>query len=250
MSGVFGCASCRDRFAVEDGFGDFRPVPRESQGEPGDGARDEGGPKGEPGDGSPGQGGAGDRGDPASGRRAADAALRLAAALGVARGPGLLVVDDAFANEAAPLAGMVHDIEVVVVGWLGRGVAAGGGRRAGEGSPEGARGARRAAGPAGGRGVSAFVAGPALPLRDAVARGVAAAGRAGPGWWDECLRVLMPGGRVVIAGAPDAARAWARRAGLAVVLDEGEAEAGRDGMLVAALPMPGQGPKPMAWKPR
>ena len=234
VRGVFGCTSCRDRFPVEDGFGDLRPAPREPRSDAVVGAND----------GPGGAAGAGDEGE------AAAAALRLAAALGVARGPGLLLVGDGFASEAGRLAGMVRDIEVVVVGWRGRDVVGGGGGRAEEESAGDGDGPRRVAGSSASAGVSAFVTGPAMPLRDAVARGVAAAGEAGAQWWDECLRVLMPGGRMVVSNASDAAREWARGAGLAVVLDEGRGEAGGTGMLVAALPMPGQEPKPMAWKSR
>ena len=126
--GEFGCPNCRDRFPVEGRFGDLRPPPRGAGGgvvevEEGDGS------EGEP-----------DRG---GGRQAA--ALRLAAALGVTSGPGLVVVSDGHRAEAVPLARLVRGIEVVVVGWGGRGLV--------------------------GEGVSAFVTGPRLPLRDGVVRG-------------------------------------------------------------------------------
>ena len=197
--GEFGCPNCRDRFPVEEGFGDLRPPPRGAG--PGD-AR------------SGGDGGAsapaGDRGDDAATR-----ALKLAAALGVARGPGLMVVPDGCRAEAAPLAHMVAGIEVVVVGWGGRGLTA--------------------------DGVSAFVTGPRLPLRDGVARGGVAEGGAGEGWWGECLRVLMPGGRIVIIEAGAGARAWMTTGGLATLLDE-------DDTLVGALAPPGAGPRPVNWR--
>ncbi|MDE2982103.1 MAG: hypothetical protein OXU74_13005 [Gemmatimonadota bacterium] len=183
--GEFGCPNCRDRFPVEGGFGDLRPPPRG----PGPGA-----------------------GDPDSG--SSDAALRLAAALGVTRGPGLIVVPDSCRAEAGRLARMVSGIEVVVVGWGGRGLLA--------------------------DGVSSFVTGPRLPLRDGVLRGVVAQGGAGEGWWGECLRVLMPGGRIVITGASAVARAWMTGSGLATLLDE-------DDTLVGALAPPGTGPRPMNW---
>ena len=83
------------------------------------------------------------------------AALRLGAVLGVTSGPGLVVVSDGHRGEAAGLAKLVRGIEVVVVGWGGRGLK--------------------------GDGVSAFVTGPRLPLRDGVARGVVAEGRGGAG---------------------------------------------------------------------
>jgi len=187
--GEFGCPNCRDRFPVGEGFADLRPPPR--------------GPAPvEPEE------------TDASAGEVESRALRLAAALGVAEGPGLIVVPDAHRAEAGPLARLVRGIEVVVVGWRGRAVAA--------------------------KGVSAFVTGPKLPLRDGVVRGVVVAGAEGEGWWGESLRVLVPGGRVVITGATPEAREWVGGAGLVTVLDEG-------GMVVAAVPAPGTGPRPGRW---
>ncbi len=136
------------------------------------------------------------------------AALRLAAVLGVTSGPGLVVVSDGHRDEAVPLARLVRGIEVVVVGWGGRGLV--------------------------GEGVSAFVTGPKLPLRDRVARGVVAEGGDGVGWWGECLRVVMPGGRIVITGATGEAREWVVAAGLVRLLDEG-------GVVVGGVAAPGGG---------
>ena len=197
--GEFGCPNCRDRFPVDGGFGDLRPPPRSAGVGDARGGRD-GGPS------AP----AGDRDDDAATR-----ALKLAAALGVARGPGLIVVPDGCRAEAAPLANLVAGIEVVVVGWGGRGLLA--------------------------DGVSAFVTGPLLPLRDGVARGVVAEGGAGEGWWGECLRVLMPGGRIVITQASAAAREWMADGELVTLLDE-------DDTLVGAIAPPGTGPRRVNWK--
>ena len=191
--GEFGCPNCRDRFPVSGGVGDLRPPPR---GE---------GPEG-----------AGDGEDADVG--AAERALRIAAALGVTRGPGLMVVTDAHRAEAPHLARLVDGIEVLVVGRGGREMVA-------EGTAA--------------EGVSAFVAGPRLPLRDGVARGVVAEGRGGEGWWGEGRRVLMAGGRLVITEATREARDWVGGAGLAVVLDEG-------GMVVGAVPVPGAEPR-LGW---
>ena len=230
--GEFGCANCRDRFPVEDGFGDLRPPPR---GAGPDGAspggevsvRESRAPQGEEvvggerdADGAGGPGGAGGEvggGGAPAGARGGDAAtrgLRLAAALGVAEGPGMIVVPDSNRDEAAPIARLVRGIEVVVVGWGGRGLAA--------------------------DGVSAFATGPRMPLRDGVVRGVVAEGGSGAGWWGECLRVLMPGGRVVITDPTAAARDWVQSAGLATMLDE-------SGLLAAAFPLPGAAPRMGRW---
>ena len=183
LRGDFGCANCRDRFPVEDGFGDLRPPPR-TPGAPHPGAdcartTDDAGA------------GAGD----VEGNEADDPrrALRLAAMLGVTEGPGLVVLADRHRGEAAALARLVAGIEVLVVGWGGRGVAAGG--------------------------VSAFATGSRMPLRDGVVRGAVAVGESGEGWWGECLRVIVPGGRIVITRATDEARGWMAAAGLATLLD-------------------------------
>ncbi|MDE2974394.1 MAG: hypothetical protein OXU64_06700 [Gemmatimonadota bacterium] len=185
-TGEFGCPNCRDRFPVEGGFGDLRPPPRAGGGAGAGG-----------GDAEAGRPGAGTAG----GSDAAEKALRLAAALGVTSGPGLILVTDGHRDEAGPLARLVRGIEVVVVGWRGRGLA--------------------------GEGVSAFVTGPRLPLRDGVARGaVAEGGSGGEGWWGECLRTVTPGGRIVITGATQEAREWVAKAGLATALDEGGVVAG------------------------
>ncbi len=194
--GEFGCPNCRDRFPVEDGFADLRPPPRGPAPVEAEGV-------------NAATGRTGGRDEEVASR-----ALRLAAALGVAEGPGLIVVPDSHRAEAGPLARLVRGIEVVVVGWRGRAVVA--------------------------EGVSAFVTGPRLPLRDGVARGVVVAGGEGEGWWGESLRVLVPGGRIVISHATPAARGWVGGAGLVTVLDEG-------GMVVAAVPAPGAGPRPGRW---
>lgn len=217
--GDFGCANCRDRFPVEDGFGDLRPPPRGAP--PGGTSQGDEVSGGEPDEiGTGGRGGAGGGGGRAgapagvAGGHAATRALRLAAALGVTEGPGIVVVPDSHRDEAVMVPQLVRGIEVVVVGWAGRGLAT--------------------------DGVSAFVTGPRLPLRDGVARGVVTEGGSGQRWWAECLRVLMPGRRIVIAAATDVAHEWARSAGLAKVMDE-------SGVLVVALPVPGAGPRKAHW---
>lgn len=206
--GEFGCPKCRHRFPVEDGFADLRPPPLRAG--PGDGAvGQENAVAGETGGVNKAE-----SADPAAAGGAATRALRLAAALGVTEGPGIIVVPDSRRDEAGALARLVRGIEVVVVGWGGRKLAA--------------------------EGVSAFATGPRLPLRDGGVRGVVAGRDSGEEWWRECLRVLMPGRRIVITEATSQARDWVRSAGLATVLDDG-------GLLAAALPGPGAGPRMGNW---
>lgn len=186
--GEFGCPNCRGSYPVEAGFGDLRPPPRSPPPPAG-----------------------------AAARRVAfdpDAALRLAAALGVARGPGLLLLDEFHASDARALAGMVGDVEVVVVGWGGQGVA--------------------------GPGVSAFVAGGTIPIRDGAALGVAVGGDRDETAWSESLRVLADGGRLVISGPTDPSRGWVRSNGLVQLLDDG-------GLLVATVPRAGPRPRRAIW---
>ena len=210
-TGEFGCPNCRDRFPVVDGFGDLRPPPRGAgAGVGGSAAAQEAGSARRVGGGK-GQSAGGSGSNTGGASDAAERGLALAAALGVARGPGLIVVPGSHREEAAHIARLVRGIEVLVVGWGGRGIVAGG-TDAGS--------------------VSAFVTGPRLPLRDGAVRGVVADGDGGEGLWDEGRRVLVPGGRIAITGATDEAREWVRGAGLGVVLDEG-------GMVVGAVPVPG-----------
>ena len=189
--GEFGCRKCRGSYPVEAGFGDLRPPPRSPA--PSAGA--------------------------AAGRVASDpdAALRLAAALGVARGPGVLLLDDSHASEARSLAGIVGDVEVVVVGWGGQGVA--------------------------GPGVSALVAGGTIPIRDGAALGAAAGGDRDEAAWSESLRALADGGRLVISGPSDASREWVRSRGLVRLLDDGD-------LLVATVPPAGPKPRRATWRGR
>lgn len=163
--GEFGCANCRDSFPVEDGFADMRPQPRSPA--------------------PPREGGAGGSAGDASGQAdgSAAAALRIAAGLGLADGPGFVIVWDGREDEAVGLSDVVPDVEVVVTGWGARDFAS--------------------------AGVSAMAVGDALPFADGVARGVvvAEAGRAGA--WRESVRVLAPGGRIVAGASPDAERRMA-----------------------------------------
>jgi len=164
--GQLGCANCRQRYPVRAGEADLRfppdapPLFRDSS----VAAADE------------------------------ETALRLAALLGVAEGPGWLVLAGAAAGFAAAVARHVPDVEVVAVR------AAPGGRA----EP----------------GVNPVVAGTRLPLRDRSARGIALGGQAVGAWLEDALRVRLPGARIVLEPAPRAAADALRSAGLSVLLAE------------------------------
>lgn len=85
LGGWLGCANCRERYPVTEGFGDLRPPPREPENAPPP-------PEGDP-----------------------EEAFRLAALLGVREGPGLLLLVGDTAGQAGPVAGMIDEIEVVAV---------------------------------------------------------------------------------------------------------------------------------------
>lgn len=84
--GVLGCANCRDRFPVRDGFGDLRAPPR--------GAFPEAAPPGD---------------------AAGPDPVKLAALLGVHEGPGHVALVGDVARSAGGLADLLDGIEVVAV---------------------------------------------------------------------------------------------------------------------------------------
>ena len=186
--GEFGCANCRDSFPVDDGFADMRPQPR-SPAPPREEGPDAGsaaerdsafagsgetpgrqrspGPHGRASElavSSAQEAGHGLRGEPS-------AALRLAAALGVVDGPGIVIVWDGRAEVVIGLSKMAPSVEVVATGWGARDFAW--------------------------QGVSAMAVGPALPFADRAARGAVIADADDADQWRESVRVLAPGGRVV-----------------------------------------------------
>ena len=168
--GEFGCANCRDSFPVEDGFADMRPQPR-SPAPP----REEG----------PNAGSAAER----------DSALRLAAALGVADGPGIVIVWDGRAEVVIGLSEVAPSVEVVATGWGARDFAW--------------------------QGVSAMAVGPALPFADRAARGAVIADADDANRWRESVRVLAPGGRVVaIRPSPNTVDRMSAAGCVSLVCDE------------------------------
>lgn len=168
VDGTLGCPNCRDGFPVRGGFADLRTPPR--------GALPQG------------KAGAPEATDP-------EAAFRLQALLGVAEGPGTLLLVGAEARCAADLAGRIQGVEVVALdpdmaGW-----------------PEVP-------------GVSRMAARPGIPFFSRTLRGVVVDGSLGPAWIAEAARAVAPLSRVVVTNAPEGARVALEEAGLQVLAEE------------------------------
>jgi len=178
--GFLGCSNCRDRYPVEDGFADLRPSPRDPapEGMLGEGARGE------------------VDGD-------AEAALKIAALLGVREGPGFLLLSGPHVRHASRLAAMIDGIEILAVDPALRTVRE---------QP----------------GVTRMQVGVRLPFQVAGLRGVVLHGEEGEALFDEGLRVLSPGGRLVYFAPPSSARARMETARMELLLEA-------DTVLVGAL---------------
>jgi uncharacterized protein YbaR (Trm112 family) len=156
VQGSLGCANCRELLPIQDGLADLRfpahplPGPNQHAATPGAQEPDE-------------------------------AALRLAALLGVTGGPGLVLVAGEQAGLAGRVAELVPDIGAVAVGSDLRQI------------PDE-------------EGVSRILSERRLPLRAHAARGVALTGTASDALLEEGVRVLAPGGRLVLEPAPADAR--------------------------------------------
>ena len=167
QEGELGCPNCRDEFPVRSGFADLRAPPRH----PLESAEDEGLP---------------DR-----------APLAIAAGMGVAEGPGAVVLIGPAAEASGAVARMVSGIEVLAV------------------SPAALSWGSEP-------GVSRLVAWPGLPLRSGRIRGVALAGLDWPEWGDEVKRVLVPGGRVVLLAPFPPRPSWMEDDGLRLLASESD----------------------------
>lgn len=171
-TGVLGCPNCRDEFPVDHGFADLRPPPRSP---PSDAALLAGQPPTPAG----------------SGRR--DVHLRIAAALGVAQGSGVILVSEGHADATEALSRAAPEVEAVVLGWTVRGMA----------------------------GTSPMAVAAALPFRSGSVRGVALTATDATPYPSEAARVLAPGARVVVTGANSGTRATWEKTGLRLSVDEG-----------------------------
>ena len=177
VRGHLGCPNCRSQYPIRDRVADLR--------------------SGEV-DASPSVGSAGDVSE------SHDAAMRLAALMGLAGASGLAVIAGPGARHAAAVSALVPELEVIAVT-----------ESAGDGGAE--------------PGVSRVLAsGAGLPFRGGM-RAVALTGGADDARLREGLRVLAPGGRLVVDPAPADAAERLRAMGAEVLLAE-------EGVAVARAP--------------
>ena len=183
IQGRLGCANCRSAFPIRDAAADLRvggaetgesAAPRPSD------ALDQ------------------DEDD------AAEAAVRLAALMGLAGASGLAMLAGPGARHAAAVSALVPELEVVAV----------------TEAPQGERAP----------GVSRVAAGGgALPFRNGVLRAAALTGGADDARLREALRVLAPGARLVVDPAPPGTGDRVRALGVEVLLEQ-------EGVVVARAP--------------
>lgn len=162
-SGFLGCADCRARYPIRDGVAELVAA--------------EASPVAD--------------GEGAGGTR--DAAVRLAALLGLADADGVVLLAGPVAEHAGELAALVPGVEVVAT--LAEAMA----------------------------GVSTARLGRSLPFQSGRLRGVALTGEAGSLLLEEGARVVGGVSRLLLEPAPDDARARLAAIGLRVVAEEGAA---------------------------
>lgn len=210
QSGSLGCFNCRERYPVANGQAHLLP-PGEVQGEEGsgdglagpEGARGDGATAGEPRE-------AGD----------AEAAFRVAALLGIRKGPGHVLVAGEAARHARAVARLVEELEVVVLNREGG--AAGGDEEAGAdgggAAADGDAGNDGAAGPPSRSGRTDLVVGSALPVRSHALMGAFLDAPWSTSHLEEALRVVRPGARIVLRDAPQETREALESRGLELLL--------------------------------
>lgn len=185
LEGALGCPRCQERYRVTGGFVELRHTLAELEG--GAGAAPGGGAAVGASAGAAGGAGAASEGEEA---------VRLAALLGIMEGGGYVLVVGPGVTWAPALAALLEGLEVVAVD---ASVAAW--------SEE--------------RGVSRLGATGALPLHGRSMRGVVLTGGA-ESLLEEAVRVLAPGGRLVVEPASTAVAARVEAAGLKVRAHEGQ----------------------------
>jgi uncharacterized protein YbaR (Trm112 family) len=177
VEGALGCANCREKYPIRNGMVEFESAAGQQAVVQHDNAATRDAPQ------------------------SADAGLRLAALMGVAAGPGYVLLAGAAAQYAQAIAELVDDIEVVT--------ATGSGSAASLPVSPGVN-------------VSRLAVGQPLPLADARFAGVTLAGAAAHELLEEGARVLSPLGRLVVEPAPADAADRLAAVGLKVLVQEGE----------------------------
>jgi len=175
IRGSLGCANCRERYPVEEGFADLRAPPREREVT-----------------------------DPPMASDDPEEAVRLAALLGLAQGPGRILLTGEAVAQAGRLAGMLDDVEVVAL-------------------HPGLRSISEEAG------VSRLSAVGRLPFFSASFRGIVLTAPGVSIWLEEAVRALTPGGRLLVRSPrADTGRAL-EEAGLELLLEADAAAVGVKG---------------------
>jgi uncharacterized protein YbaR (Trm112 family) len=179
VEGRLGCSNCREQFPVRGGVADLRTGPTEVP------------PTAEP--------------TPPADRQ--EAAVRIAALLGLAQPGGTVLVAGPGALLAPDLAPLAAGTEFVAL------------------LPAPVGGA--------GEGVTRMAVGPRLPFADRSVRAMALSGGADDASLAEALRVVAPGGRVMVEGAGAETAAAFAAAGAEVLLEQ-------DGVVLARVLPPGR----------
>jgi hypothetical protein len=173
--GDFGCSNCREQYPVENGFGDLRTPPRSPLGPA---SLEEG--KG------PGPGGQ---------DRDADAGLRLAALMGIAEGPGTLLLVGPAALHASAVARLLTGVEVVGV------------HPALQAMPQE-------------EGVSRMVSRPGIPFFSGTFLGVVYSGASDERMLLDSVRVTAPLGRLAVLDPTPGTRPSMESQGLQILMEE------------------------------
>ena len=180
LDGFLGCSNCRVLYPVARGVADLRHPPR---------SRSHARARSVP--------------PPTSPGASAPEALRLAALIGVARGPALIAVAGDLAGHASEVASLLPDVEVVALA-----------PRFDFGPPPGA---------------THIVASERLPLRDESLTGIVLAGSWAELLLDDASRCLAPSARIVLLDASEGGKEAFRARDITVLADEAGVLVGRFG---------------------
>ena len=165
LRGALACSNCRSQYPVEGGFVDLRPTPSDRT-----------------------------KAQAMIASEDPEAALKVAALLGVEEGPGLLGLVGPSAGHALRLSRMIEGIEVLAV------------------HPELRADPEQ-------DGVSRLAVGTSLPLLTGSLRGVVLEGASGTALLAEAVRVLGPGSRLVYLRPPEGMAAEMRQRGLDLLME-------------------------------